>query len=166
MSFPALALEGDIRRIPDDISYVDLDGDGRDEFIVRAMATAPDGEMVLIISFYKRDEMNKWVPLPLKREGGAVEQGMKLPEGQDCRLNEVYYVSVEGQEHRKILLVRRTLGAGEEEIAPQSPVRLEYYALARDDNPIPGQPALFLRFEQASVTEQDYCHASEAVEGE
>ncbi len=164
MPFAALALEGDVRRIPDNISYADLNGDKQDEFIMRTKAPAPDGSQVLIMSVFRRDEANQWVPIAFKKEGGTMENAIQLIENADCALNEIYYYTQESSTERKILLARRTKDVQAEETAPQSPVRFEYYALVQDDNPIPGQPSHYFKFERAEVSEEAYCNAADAVE--
>ena len=162
--FAALALEGDVRRIPDNMSYADLNGDKKNEFIVRTMIPAPDGGQILIVSILKRDEANEWVPIAFKKEDGTMEETIQLIENADCALNEIYYYTQDNLADRKIMLARRTLGEGDEDIAPQSPVRFEYYALVQEDNPIPGQPSHYFKFERAEVTEKKYCNAADAVE--
>ena len=148
-------------RLPWGITRTDLDGDGRQDIIVRSWRGNHNahGFSVYDVFVWKGKTLHR-VVLP-KREGEGYALSMTSVQGADCVLRDVYLVRRQGR--ATLMLAERPLGQG---YAAAETVTFSLLRVEEMKEAVPGTPNFVLRKVEQKHTAKPYCDVDDAFRAE
>jgi hypothetical protein len=159
--------------IPDGISRIDFDGDGRQEIVVRAWRENFNAHGFSVLSFYfERPDRQASVEersLPASLGVIAVERldregftnSVSTEEGAECMLRDFRLLQSGGEV--MLLAAERPFGSGYDDTQA---VLFTVYALTRNEEGLPGLPDAYFAVVRQYESERAYCDAGDALQAE
>ena len=148
-------------RLPWGVTRVDLDGDGRQDMIVRSWRENHNahGFSVYDVFVWKGKTLHR-VVVP-KQNGGGYALSIASVQGADCVLRDVYLVRRQGR--TMLMLAERPLGQG---YAAAETVTFSLLRVEELKQAVPGTPRFVLTKAEQKHTAKPYCDVDDAFRAE
>ncbi len=148
-------------KLPWGITRVDLDGDGRQDMIVRSWRENHNahGFSVYDVFVWKEKTLHR-VVLP-KGKGGGYALSIASVQGADCVLRDVYLAHRQGR--AMLILAERPLGQG---YAAAETVTFSLLRVEELKEAVPGTPRFVLTKAEQKHTSKPYCDVDDAFRAE
>jgi hypothetical protein len=144
-------------------NVVDLDGDGTPDLIVKARRENFDAHSSTHYAFYRKASAGAWEIVPIEvSPTEPLQIDFSTSEGADCILRDV---RLHRAKDGRIELVVATREFGES-YADTKPVTFAWFALAHNDEEVPGRPPFYFAKKDERVTATPYCDVEMAFEKE
>lgn len=107
--------------------------------------------------------VSEWKIIPAMPKTGKELLSLGTSGGADCVLHD-FRLLTDARHHSAVLVIAdRKFGKN---FADKQPVTFELYRLTRNDEELPGAPALYFKFETQWKSGKSYCDVGEAFQAE
>jgi hypothetical protein len=165
---PELGEDLQLITLQNGVNTVDLDGAGTPAVIVMAQRdnfNAHSYEVTTVYATLKTAgaDVSEWKIIPAMPKTGNELLHLVTSGGADCVLHDFRLLT--DARHRSAVLVIADRKFGKN-FADKQPVTFELYRLTRNDEELPGAPALYFKFETLWKSGKSYADVGEAFQGE
>ena len=163
-------LDENLKVIPlqNGVNAVDLDGAGTPAVIVLARRdnfNAHSFEVTTIYATLKTsgEDVSEWKIIPAMPKTGKEQLQLVTSGGADCVLHD-FRLLTDNVHHSAVLIVAdRKFGKN---FADKQPVTFDLYRLTRNQQELPGAPALYFKFEKQWKSGKSYADVNDAFQAE
>lgn len=140
--------------------------DGKEFMAVRALRENFNAHDFDVVTLYVHDA-DTWKLVPLFGDyadnKGAEHDLLTVSGGSDCVLHDFRLLPGSATHSPEIVVADRELGRS---FADSNPVHFTYFELTKNEDGVPGWPALYFKMQKSSVAKSTYCDVNEALDNE